>query len=426
MDNSASENSVHRLHSAGYTKIGAEGYRSEGGLFVPLLQEKELTKFLLASREATSKAALVAQQVEEAAALQATQAIDALSMDDSDELFEAPEPVAFESFEIERLVPCISEEDVNAQKIATEGNLKFNERDRSNAMKALIKDLSTRPLTRKIGMPHDIEMAMEALSQAAPHVPELVKFLRIPLLVAQATGAPPMIRPMLLVGGPGLGKTHLAMKLASILGVSSHLVNYAPAGSAGNSLSGADKSWGNSTTGAVFDTLTQGEFANPVIILEEIDKAASSSSSNGVDRNPVNELLGLLEHSTAKEHRDRCAEIRVDARHIVWVATANSLEGLSAPLLSRFQVILVGRPDARAAVMIASSVAQAVTLQMGACLKPPSGEVLQFLAPYSARVVRRIWMDAAGQAVINRHEEVTMADIEQSIGVIPKSIVRLH
>lgn len=97
---------------------------------------------------------------------------------------------------------------------------------------------------------------------------------------------------------------------------------------------------------------------------------------------------------------------RRNSRHIAWIATANSLEGLSIPLLNRFQVIVVGRPDAQAAVTLALSVARAVPLQMGACLKPPSGEVLQFLAVYSARFVRRIWMDAVGQAVINGHDGV--------------------
>ncbi len=424
MNKSAHENMAHRLLLEGYTKIGAEGFRGEGGVFVPMMREKELTSFLLASREAIAQAELTAQRAADVAVLQANLAAAASTAESDD--FQSSDDFYTDFDDGEIQVPCIFEVDVLAQKLAAESNLKVAERDRNNAMKALTKNLSSRPMTRKIGMPPDIEAAMQELSKLAPQIPELVKCFRVPLLVAQATGSPPMMRPILLVGGPGIGKTHTALQLAGVLGVPSHVVNYGPAGAGGNSLSGSDKSWGNSTTGAVFDILSQGQFANPLIVLEEIDKAASSTTMSGIDRNPLNELLTLLEHTTACVHLDRSAEIRVDARHIMWIATANSLAGFSAPLLSRFQVIHVKPPGAREAVAIALSVAQAVTRQMGANLKAPSGEVLQFLAGNSARVTRQIWTNAGGQAFLNGRTEVTMSDIEQSIGVIPKSGQKLH
>jgi ATP-dependent Lon protease len=203
-------------------------------------------------------------------------------------------------------------------------------------------------------------------------------------------------------------------------------VSYAASGAVGNVLSGADKNWGNSSTGIVFNALAEGEFANPVIVLDEIDKASSSSVSHGIDRNPLNELLALLEPITAREHKDRCAEIRVDARHIVWIATANSLDGLSAPLLSRFKLILINKPDARAAVTIALSVTQAVTLQMGVSIKPPSGEVLQLLATLTPRTMRRIWTGAAGWATASGRDLVTIHDIEQSLGLAVAPHNHLH
>jgi len=313
-------------------------------------------------------------------------------------------------------VLCVNRDDVLAQKKACEGNTKVQERDRTNTMKAVTKALLDRPMTRTIGRPKNVDAAMKRLTEIAPHIHKLVDAVRIPLLVSAATGAPPTIDPLLLVGPAGIGKSHVSMGLADILGVPMHTVSYAAAGSAGYTLSGSDRHWGNATSGVVFDLLAMGEFANPVICLDEIDKASTSFANGGRERDPMNELLALLEPLTAKEHRDRCSEIRVDARHIVWIATANNLSTLSPPLLSRFKLILVGRPDARAAVTIALSVASAVAKEIGADIQPPRGEVLQFLATLSPRAMRQIWTTACGWAVSQGRDVVTMAEIETALG----------
>lgn len=323
-------------------------------------------------------------------------------------------------------VPCVHHQDVIDQQKSAQSNSKFSERDRTNAVKALTKSLIARPMTRAIGIPSDVDGAMQKLSCLAPHIPQLVETLRIPLLVAKATGAPPMIPPILLVGGPGMGKSHVALQIAQILGVPSHSLSYAASGAAGNVLSGSDKHWGNSSTGMVFEALSDGEFANPVILLDEIDKAGNVHTMSGQTRHPLNELLALLEPVTAREHRDKCAEIRVDASHIVWVATANSLTGLSAPLLSRFKLIMVDKPDARASVMITLSVARAVSEQMGVAVRPPSGGVLQLLATLTPRTVRRIWTGAAGWTTAAGRDTVTMVDLEHSLGLAPAHVTHLH
>lgn len=324
------------------------------------------------------------------------------------------------------LTACINREDVLAELNAASGNTKLSERDRTNAMKALTKKLLDRPMTRRLGVPADVHAAMARLAQLAPHIPELVETLRIPLMVAAATGAPPVVQPILLVGPAGAGKSHVALQLAEVLGVTAHTVSYAASGAVGNVLTGSDKHWGNSSIGLVFKLLCEGEFANPVVCLDELDKASPSTLMSGAERHPLNELLALLEPSTAREHRDRCAEIRVDARHIVWVATANSLAGLSAPLLSRFKLIMVGKPDARASVTIALSVAAEASAQLGRSLDAPRGEVLQLLATMTPRMMRRIWTDAAGLAIASGRCVVAMNDMERALGIPVQAAEQLH
>lgn len=412
--------------ATGYIRIGVE-FRQDG-IYVPHLRQKELASYLAEVRNQAELAAeLAAQNAVAPANLQvecaSSVAPEVMAESVTPRLTPADSLDAAASF---YLVPCINQDDVNAQHAAADANSKFSERDRTTAMKNLTRRLLDRPMTRKVGVPRDVQAAMQRLAAVAPHIPELVEALRIPLLVAAATGAPPMVAPLLLVGPAGVGKSYVALQIAEILGVTAHTLSYAASGSAGNMLSGADKNWGNSSTGIVFNILTEREFANPVICLDELDKAGISQVMQGADRNSTNELLALLEPLTAAQHRDRCAEIRVDARHIVWIATANSLEGLSAPLLSRFKLILVNKPDARSAVTIALSVAQAVSAQMGIQLKPPSGEVLQLLATLTPRTMRRIWTGAGGWAAANGHDRVTMNDIEQSLGITTPVPTLLH
>ena len=426
MKNNSSVSPLHDALTSGFVRINADSYRNES-LYVPIAREKELSKFLKKARDAIAEADARAQY--------------AVDNDDQskvlDEMFsehEVEHAVPEENVSVNASAPCVStlrvpcvfEEDLVAQKAAAESKSKFSERDRTDAIKGVTKALLARPMTRQIGVPLDVHGAMQQLKEVAPHIPELVSALQIPLLVSRASGAPPMIAPILLVGSAGVGKSYVALQIANILGVPLHTVSYAASGAAGNVLSGADKSWGNASTGVVFDALTGGDFANPVICLDEIDKASYSNSSHGPSRNPLNELLALLEPLTACVHKDRCAEIRVDARHIVWIATANSLEGMSAPLLSRFQIVMVRKPDARAAVTIALSVTAAVVTQMGVAVKPPNGEVLQLLATLTPRTMRRIWAGAVGWCAAAGRDRVTIHDIEQSIGLVMANPDRLH
>ena len=98
---------------------------------------------------------------------------------------------------------------------------------------------------------------------------------------------------------------------------------------------------------------------------------------------PAVALHGPLEALTAKALRDKSADLCFDASHVIYVATANRLSSIEGSLLSRFKLFHIEDPDARAAVAIARSVAQAVLVEHGLQrrFKAIAGEVLQQLAP---------------------------------------------
>src|ERR1051325_6400650 len=97
-----------------------------------------------------------------------------------------------------------------------------------------------------------------------------------PLRPRPARTACTALPPLLSRGGPASGKTHFARKLAELLGAG---FGFVPMSSltAGWGLSGASSQWKNAKPGKVFDTFLNGEYANPVIVVDEL----ALSSSDG-------------------------------------------------------------------------------------------------------------------------------------------------
>lgn len=303
---------------------------------------------------------------------------------------------------------------------------KTSDKDRIGQMKALVTELKDSGPYRIVNMPADVSDALDQAAKDLPNMPELIEKLRLPLLLAQDLGTPPAVMPILLVGPPGVGKTHAARTVAKLIGTPLHIKSYAAQGDTGSGLAGADRQWGNAESGLVFNALALDCYANPVIVLDELDKAADSETLSGRRRNPLNELLGLLEPSTARSHVDRCVEIAVDARHIVWIATANSLEGLPQALLSRFQIVMCRKPDARQAVEIVLAMHLAMCQEICRDIKLPKGEVLQALAGYNPRMAQRLLRAAISSALVNGRKEVRFEDLEVAAGIHQAQTSELH
>ena len=73
--------------------------------------------------------------------------------------------------------------------------------------------------------------------------------------------------PILLLGEPGIGKTHFAKQLADTLGTGYEFVSMCSL-TAGWVLSGASSQWNHAKPGRVAQTLVEGDYANPVIVLD--------------------------------------------------------------------------------------------------------------------------------------------------------------
>ncbi len=147
------------------------------------------------------------------------------------------------------------------------------------------------------------------------------------------------MRPRLLVGPPGSGKTHIALQVAKALGVKSFVV------SGGNShdafeLGGTSKGWSGSTPSPIVVTLAEAQSNTCLIVLDEIEKATGKIGGGHLHHL----LLSFLEQESAKVFRDKALQKTVDLSHVMWIATANSVGSMPASLLSRFVVCQVREP----------------------------------------------------------------------------------
>jgi ATP-dependent Lon protease len=102
-----------------------------------------------------------------------------------------------------------------------------------------------------------------------------------------------------------------------------------------------------------------GDRADPLILLDELDKARRSHNAD-----PIAPLHSLLEPLTASKVTDISAGIEFDASHVFWVATANDLDRIPAPIRSRFRVFNIAMPSAEQSIALAQAVGMAVHQRM--------------------------------------------------------------
>lgn len=140
--------------------------------------------------------------------------------------------------------------------------------------------------------------------------------------------------PMLLDGPPGIGKSHFARQLGALLAAPATVMD-ATTENASFGLVGTQRGWGTSYPGRVIETVLQTRIANPVIVVDEVEKAGTVASSNGHSFSLTTALLPLLEPLTAKRWSCPYFQVKFDMSWVIWILTSNDSRLLPEPLRSR-------------------------------------------------------------------------------------------
>ncbi len=255
--------------------------------------------------------------------------------------------------------------------------------------------------------------SMAHLYDELPNFGEVLDDVRRQLALCEDSRDALEITPLLLLGPPGIGKTHFARELSALLGTGMGFVSMSSL-TAGWVLSGASSQWKGARPGKVFETLVDGQYANPVMVVDEIDKAGGEHAYD-----PLGALYSLLEHDTASSFTDEFAEVPIDASQVIWVATANDARAIPEPILNRMNVYEVQAPDRDAARQIALRLYGSIRCahDWGRRFEPtPQDDVLDAMAELAPREMRRAWMTAFGNAKLDHREQVLPRDLPEAGG----------
>lgn len=156
----------------------------------------------------------------------------------------------------------------------------------------------------------------------------ILEFLAVGALKGEVAGSI-----ICLVGPPGVGKTSIGRSIADTLG--RQFYRFSVGGMRDEAeIKGHRRTYIGAMPGKFVQALKDCQTANPVIMLDEVDKIGASYQGD-----PASALLEVLDPEQNHEFMDHFMDLRFDLSKAMFICTANTLDTIPAPLLDRMEVI---------------------------------------------------------------------------------------
>ena len=243
-------------------------------------------------------------------------------------------------------------------------------------------------------IPSNWEAEIKALRRSFPNADVFLDLLEDMCSLASIGDSVLTMPPTVLDGPPGSGKSVLTEEIAKTFGGGYVRISM-PGMEMGSELGGSDPTWTQAHVGKVFSELVSSPYANPIFLLDEIDKTSSTERFS-----PWASLHDLLEPNTAKKFRDRCFDhVAIDASRICWMATSNDFSVVPPAIKSRFNVAYMPLPTADQLHAIVESVWARLQIANPVCANfNISSEMFMAMRDHSPRTMSQRLLRACARA----------------------------
>jgi len=238
------------------------------------------------------------------------------------------------------------------------------------------------------------EKSLRELLECHPHFRAVTNYVAAQVALSKKSKRPLVIPPLHIWGVPGIGKSYYAHELATALGTPMRRQSMENAQTTALLL-GSERHWSTAAPGIVFEAIALGEHANPIFLIDELDKAPKNS---GYD--PLAPLHSLLEPFTAQRARDAALDFEFDASLAIYIATSNDPAKIPSSLRSRFREFEILPPTGEEALQAARVVvARAIAELSIPGFVEPSARLAHKIAHLTPREIVHAVRDAAAHAI---------------------------